>query len=258
MLTTFGRSARRHVEPYSTSSCCILITGFITLLLYENRSWSVPWRLESWLSFVFVFVSLAVRPPVTVTVTVTVKVSNNSLPFSHVVPRLVLYLTRFRNSIAMASPQSKALIIDRVPFGVILTLGGTSVVNACSVENDVTIKFYTFRTIDPPASTADNCGGIDILLNRLALSGHFALKAFALEALLRCELYSKEIVHIKSILSMTIRPANLSRHVLHFILLCLLLTVVLISIQGPCVSTRSIIRGCAVRGGRYLPRTLNG
>ena len=39
-------------------------------------------------------------------------------------------------------------------------------------------------------------------------------------------------------------------------LLCLLLKFFLISMQGPCVSTISIIRGCAVRGKLCLLRTL--
>lgn len=54
----------------------------------------------------------------------------------------------------------KSTISQRLGFAAIFALGATSVVNACSVDNDITITFYGFPDNDPPgATTAYNCGG---------------------------------------------------------------------------------------------------
>lgn len=53
----------------------------------------------------------------------------------------------------------KHTLSQKLGLAAILALGAPFIVNACSVENDVTITFYGFPDNDPPgASTAYNCG----------------------------------------------------------------------------------------------------
>lgn len=74
----------------------------------------------------------------------------------------LIVLQSHNNSSIFVHPTAimKSTISQRLGFAAILALGATSVVNACSVDNDITITFYGFPDNDPPgATTAYNCGG---------------------------------------------------------------------------------------------------